>query len=183
MPPCTWPSTIIGLTMLPKSSTAVNCSIFTLPVSVIDLDLADVAAGRIGEVGRVVEGVLVQARLELVEREVVRHVGGQRDVAPGDLLVGAGDLELAVLELDVGVGRLEQVGGDLLALGDHLVDRLDDRRAADRERAAAVGAHAERHAAGVAVDDLDVVDRDAELARRRPARTSSRGPGRGCASR
>src|SRR6185295_18995904 len=42
--------------------------------------------------------------------------------------------------------------------------RLGDRRAADRERAAAVRAHAERHAAGVAVDDLDVVDRDAELA-------------------
>ena len=33
------------------------------------------------------------------------------------------------------------------------------------ERAAAVGAHAERHAAGVAVDDLDVLDRDAELGR------------------
>ncbi len=33
MPPCTWPATIIGLTMLPKSSTAVNFSTFTWPVS------------------------------------------------------------------------------------------------------------------------------------------------------
>ena len=114
--------------MLPKSSTAVK---FTISVDAglrIDLDLADVRAGREGEVGRIVERVLVQARLELVERVVVRHVRGERDLAEGSGLVGARDRELAVLELDVGFRRLEQVRGDLLALGDHLVDRLDDRR-------------------------------------------------------
>ena len=136
----------------------------------------------IREVGRIVERRLVEPGLELVERIVVRHVRGQRDFAERLAAVGAGDRELAVLELDVGLGRLEQVRGDLLALGDDLVERLDDRRAADRQRARAVGAHAERNATGVAVDDVDVVDRDAEAAPRRPARTSSRGPGRGCAS-
>ena len=35
----------------------------------VDLDFADVAARRVGEVGRVVERVLVQARLQLVERD------------------------------------------------------------------------------------------------------------------
>src|SRR5207342_1811279 len=43
----------------------------------IDLDFADVGAGRIGEVGRVVEGVLVQSRLQFVVRVVVWHVGRQ----------------------------------------------------------------------------------------------------------
>ena len=70
--------------------------------------------------------------------------------------------ELAVLELDIGLGGFEQVGGDLAALGDDLVHRLDDRRAADGERARAVGAHAEGDLVGVAVDDLDALDRDAE---------------------
>ena len=129
----------------------------------VDLDLADVGAGRVGEVGGVVEGVLVQARLELVQRVVVRHVGGKGHLGEGHFLVGAGNPEDALLELDVGVGRLEQVGGDLAALGDHLVDRLDDRGAAHRDRARAVGAHAEQDLAGVAVDDVDVLQRDAEL--------------------
>ena len=78
------------------------------------------------------------------------------------LAVGAGHGEAAVLEHDVGFRRLQQVGRDLLRLVDHLVHRLDDGRAADRERARAVGAHAERDLGGVAVDDLDVLDRDAE---------------------
>src|SRR6266487_4621776 len=55
--------------------------------------------------------------------------------------------------------------GDLLSLGDDLVQRFHDRGAAHGERARAVGAHAERNAAGVAVNDLDVVDRYAEPAR------------------
>ena len=129
----------------------------------VDLDLADVAAGRVGEVARIVEGVLVEARLELVVREVVRHVGGERDARERHALVGARHLEDAVLEHHVGVGRLHQVGGDLLALGDDLVQRLDDRGAAHGEAATAVGAHAEQHLAGVAMLDRDVLERDAQL--------------------
>jgi hypothetical protein len=122
----------------------------------VDLDLADVGAGRIGEVGRVVERGFVQARLQLVQRVVVRHVGRQRHLGERDFLVGALDLELAAAELDVGVAGLHQVRGDLLGLGLDLVQRLHDGRAAHAERAAAVGAHAERDAAGVAVHDVDL---------------------------
>ena len=92
----------------------------------------------------------------------MRDVGVERDVAPGGRLVGAGDGELAVLELDVAFGGLEHVGGDLLGLGLDLVERLDDRRHADRAGARAVGAHAELHLVGVAVHDRDVLDRNAE---------------------
>ena len=123
----------------------------------VDLDLAHVAARRVGEVGRVVERVLVQAGLELVERVVVRHIGRERHLAEGLLLVGARDLEHAAVVLDVVLGCLEQVGGDLLAFGDDLVERLHDRRAADRDRARAVGAHAEEHLRRVAVHDLHLL--------------------------
>src|SRR5437879_2477084 len=62
----------------------------------------------------------------------------------------------------IGLARLRR---DLLAFGCDLVGRPGDRGVADRQRAAAVGAHAERHAAGVAVNDLDTADRDAQLGR------------------
>ena len=128
----------------------------------VDLDLADVGAGGEGEVGRVVERVLVQARLELVVRVVVRHVGGERHLAERLLLVGARHLVGAAVVLDVALRRLHQVRGDLLALGDDLVQRLHDRGAADGDRARAVGAHAEQDLRGVAVHDVDVLDRQAE---------------------
>ena len=128
----------------------------------IDLDFADMAAGREGEIRRIVERLLVQTRLELVVRVVVRHVGGERDRTERHGLVGARDREHAVLELDVGIGGLEQMRGDLLALVHHLVQRLDDGGAANRERARAVGAHAEQHAAGVAVHHVHVIDRYAQ---------------------
>ena len=102
----------------------------------VDLDLADVGAGGEGEVGRVVERVLVQAGLELVVRVVVRHIGGKRHLAEHLLAVGARHLEFAAVVLDVGLRRLEQVRGDLLALGDDLVERLHDRRAAHRDASA-----------------------------------------------
>ena len=110
----------------------------------------------------IVERGLVEPGLELVERIIVRHVGGEGDLAERLGAVGAGDRELAVLELDVGLGGLEQMGRDLPALVDHLVERLDQRRAADRQRARAVGSHAERNARGVAMHDVDILDRHAE---------------------
>ena len=96
----------------------------------IDLDFADVRAGRIREVRWIVERVLVQAWLELVEWVVVRHVRRQRHLAKRLGAIGAGHAEHAVLELDVGVGCLEQVRGDLLGLGLDLVECFHDRRAA-----------------------------------------------------
>ena len=49
------------------------------------------------------------------------------------------------------------MAGHLLRLGLDLVERLEDRRHADRAGARAVGAHAHLHLVGVAVDDGDVV--------------------------
>ena len=92
----------------------------------------------------------------------MRDIGVERDVAPGRRLVGAGDGEFAVLELDVAFGGFEQMRGDLLGLGLDLVERLDDRRHADRAGARAIGAHAELHLVGIAVHDRDIVDRNAE---------------------
>ena len=149
----------------------------------IDLDLADVAAGREGEVGRIVERTLLETRFKLLAIEFVGDVGVERHVAPGGRLVGAGDAEFSVLELDVALGGFEHVGGDLLRLGLDLVERLDDRRHADGARARAVGAHAELHLVGVAMHDGDVVNRDAEPVADQLAQRWFRGPDRGCASR
>ena len=121
----------------------------------VDLDLADVAAGREGEVGRVVERAFLQARLH-ARRQIVRRIGGEADLCPGQLLVGAGDAHLAVGDLDVAFRGFHQMRGDLLRLRLDLVERLDDRRHADRAGARAVGAHAELHLVGVAVHDRDI---------------------------
>ena len=120
-------------------------------------------ARREGEVLRVVERALVEAGIQLLMRKIVRHIGGQRDLGERFRPVSTGDGELAVLELDIGLGGFEQMGGDLAALGDDLVHRLDDRAAADRQRTRAVSSHAERQFVRVAVDDLDRLDRDAEI--------------------
>ena len=119
----------------------------------VDLDLADVGARGEGEVGRVVERGFLQARLHAVG-QIVRGVGGERDHRQRDRLVGAGDFEFAVLDDDVVLGRFQLMRGDLLGLGFHLLHRLDDGGDADRRRARSVGAHAELHLVGVAMDDL-----------------------------
>ncbi len=79
-------------------------------------------------------------------------------------LVGPGNGKGVVLELDVFHRRFHQVGGDFLAFGDNLVHGLHHGGTADREAAAAVGAHAEWNFSGIAVHDLNLVERDAELA-------------------
>ena len=128
----------------------------------VDKGDADMGAERIGEVGGVVERGGGEARLQVVG-VVVRQVRLERHVAEPERAVRrAGDAEAAVFVLDVLGGCFEQVGGDLLALLDDLVDASRDRRTADGGAAAAVGAHAELDQVGVAVDDLDRLRRDAE---------------------
>src|SRR3546814_20099249 len=73
---------------------------------------------------RMVERRLVEAGLE-IRRIVVRHVGGEGDLGYRLLLVGAGDAELAVVELDVLDRGFHQVGGDLAGLLDE--DRKSKR--------------------------------------------------------
>ena len=94
----------------------------------------------------------------------MRHIGGEADLRRWSRCLSVpATLNMPFSNSMSSTDGLQQMGGDLLALGDDLVGRLDDGRAADRERARAVGAHAERHRAGVAVDDLDLLDRHAEL--------------------
>ncbi len=98
----------------------------------IDFELADIGARREGEVGRVVKRRFLQAGLHAV-RQVMCGVGRERDHRQRDRLVGAGDLELAVLDDDVALGRFEQMRSDFLGLGFDFLHRLDNGGAADRD--------------------------------------------------
>ena len=87
----------------------------------VDLDLADVAARGKVEVRGVVEHTLLEPGLDLGSWEFVANVSlASRQRPPFDRLVGAGHAELAVFELDVAFGGLEQVRRDLLALASTL---------------------------------------------------------------
>ena len=97
----------------------------------IDFHLGNVAAAGEGEVLRIVERGFVQARLEFLDRIVMRDVSGQRDVSQRLRLVGPRDSELVIGELDVLDRGFHQMSGDLLALGDHFVHRLHHRGAAN----------------------------------------------------
>ena len=89
----------------------------------------------------------------------------------------------ALLPLEV-VGRaLERGGGDDAGLVPHPPGDHGRRGARHGRRARAVGAEPERGVVGVAVDDLDVLRRDARAPGPRSGRTSSRGPGPGSAPR
>ena len=110
----------------------------------IDLDLADLAA--VGIVRRAARragigagGLQAQAEFEHRSGRRVERLG---DVGHRHRLVGADHGELAVLELDVVVGRLQQRARHPLRLVDDGVGRDAQRHAADhgaagRERAAA----------------------------------------------
>ena len=54
--------------------------------------------------------------------------------------------------------------GDFFAFGDNFVGRFHNGRTTHCQRARTVGAHAKRHAPGVTVDDVDILDRNAEFA-------------------
>ena len=93
----------------------------------------------------------------------MRHQGCKDDLADRLRLVGTGYRERPVLEDDVGFGSFQQMGRDLLALGHDLVAGLDQGFTTDRQRARAIGAHADRRLRGVAVDHVDIFDGDAQL--------------------
>src|SRR5438128_12314059 len=127
----------------------------------VDVDHADVAAERIGEV----RWIVVADRLEpgLHALRMIR-VRGEGDVLDGLRLPRrALDRELPGLPHQIVVGHLQQIRGDLPRLVTHLARR--DRRggAGDRGRAARVGTEAVGRRVGVAFLDLDVLRRDPEL--------------------
>ena len=90
------------------------------------------------------------------------HIGGERHLAERNFFIRAFDRELTVGEFDVGVGGFHQMGSDFFRFRFDFVQGLHDGRATHRDRTRTVGAHAKRHATGVAVDDVDVFDRNAQ---------------------
>ena len=91
-------------------------------------------------------------------------VRARRDVVDQRALLRVAlDVPAALLPGEVLGPRLEHRGRDQPRLVAHLARDDRDRRAGHRRRAAAVGAEPVRRLVGVAVADLDVLGRDAEL--------------------
>ncbi len=67
-------------------------------------------------------------------------------------------------KLDVDGRRFQHVGGDLLALLDHLVAGLEEGLAGDQRRLRAAGAAADFELVGIALQQAEAGHRDAELA-------------------
>ena len=129
----------------------------------IDLEHRDVAAERIGVVRRLEERFVAEARLD-ARRQRHGHIGVAGDRRERFRLGRrALDADHAVLEDDVVFAGFEHRRGELRHLLLHLAAGEMQRRAGDRLRAAAEGADALLHDAGVAVQDRDVLDRHAEL--------------------
>lgn len=65
--------------------------------------------------------------------------------------------------IGVDLTGFEQMGRDLLALGDHAVRGFRECGADDDQAARTIGAPAELRAVGLAIDDVDILEGDAEL--------------------
>ena len=85
-----------------------------------------------------------------------------RDLEQADRAVGALDGEASAGECDVGCVGLQHMGGDLRSFLDDLVGGLPHHNARHAHRAAGMGAAADRNHVGVALDQADRFDRDAE---------------------
>ena len=131
----------------------------------VDLHRGEVRAVREGEGVRVERGVGVQRRLDalrVVVRLQRRRTRSRRSPSP---LSVPRTVKRPARELQVVLRRLEQVRRDRPGLGDHLLRGVHDGDAADDQRARAVGVQPLVRDLGVAVQHLDVLERDAELVR------------------
>ena len=117
------------------------------------------------EIGRVEVSHSLEADLHPLRKAAA--IGRDSDLAERLPPVGAPlHVELALVEDDVLVGRLEHVRGDLLRLVPDLLGGLEHGDAPHREGPAAVGAVAEGGAfGGVTVPQLDLVVRHPERVR------------------
>ena len=120
----------------------------------VDLDLDDM-----GAVGK--RQVLALPRMIGVER-LALLAPERGDLQKADGAVGARDDEASVLEADVGLGRLQRVGGQRRALGDDLVRGAPHRRAAHVGRARAAVSAARDDQVGVALAEPDAFVRHAQ---------------------
>ena len=130
----------------------------------IDLDLGDMAPVRervgvdVGHLGRIQRGhVLTLGRASALGR------GKLDDVHAA---IGADDGEAPILEHDIGGRRFQHFGGRLAPLLDHAGRREQDRLTLGIQAARTAGAAAGGDAVGVALDDTDLLARNAELIHR-----------------
>ena len=119
----------------------------------VDDDFADMAAvGMVLPVARI-HCARLEAGVQMVGEAArsERRAGhlGQRDAA-----VGARYGEAAVDELQVGLGRLQQMGGDGSGFFDDAVCRHAQGAAGDHGAACRIGAAAEGHLVGVTLHEL-----------------------------
>ena len=129
----------------------------------VDLDLGDVAA--VGErERRIVRDVADVERLRHVGRQAEARAQLVGQLEDADAAVGAGDGEAAARELDVDGRGFEHMGRDLLALLDQLVAGLEEGLAGDQRRLRAAGAAAHLELVGIALQQAEALERDAELA-------------------
>src|SRR3990172_1875183 len=183
-PPWIWPSTSMGFTIVPTSSTTVCRTIRTAPVSSsistsqtwqplgkvtagavkaqvslkprppVDPPLAAVAAVGEGDGGRGEGRGLAEAGLH-PGRELAGLVGGAGHAGQRHAAIGPGHAEATVAEDDV-LGRgLQHAGGDAPAAGDDLVGGTEYGRAPDGEGTRPSVAPARAEGVAVAPQDLD----------------------------
>ena len=162
-PPCTWPSMIMGLIWVPQSSTATNRRTVTCAVPGSMSTTQMYAPNGIGQVLGVVADLRFETALDALG-QVAGAVGLHGDVLDGHRLRRVAlDLERALHPFEVGHRHLEHARCDDLRLVPHLAGHQRGSGTRHRRRPAAVGAETERGVVGVAVDDLDVLGRDADL--------------------
>src|SRR5439155_999249 len=138
---------------------------FGTHICTVDVDGADVRAEGLQEVRRIEERGGLEPRLR-ARRQIPCDVGHERQFGEGlSFIRRARHDELPILPLEVRLARLEQVSGDFLRLFLHALRREFHRAATDRRGSTAVRPPPLGRRLRVARDDLDVLDRDAELVR------------------
>ena len=162
MPPCTWPSTSIGLTCTPKSLIAVYRTISTTPVSgSISTSATWQPFGH--------DDVISPRDMGDVQR--ARRISGQRDRLvtkhPGEFhqphtAIGSRDRESAFGKFDVRHGSFKHDGSKLLAAFDDEFARFQDRGAARGDRARSAGSAAEHDLVAVALQQSNAIEGNSE---------------------
>ena len=131
----------------------------------IDFDFGDMAAVRKADRRRVVVD-LVGQRIRQIVRCTGNAAGFFRKAHDADITIGAGDRKYAVGELDILDRRFQHMAGKFLAVIDDDAGTFDNRATGRNHRArSARTARAFAHFVGIPLDEIDRLERNAELCR------------------